>query len=49
MEKKRLTVEELMKLEMDELQEIIETRIKEAEENFALLHIKIRRDKDGNR
>ncbi|MCY9512371.1 hypothetical protein M5W68_19250 [Paenibacillus larvae] len=48
MEKKRLTVEELMKLEMDELQEIIETKIKEAEENFAL-PIKIRRDKDGTR
>ncbi|AVF21812.1 hypothetical protein ABNB59_17270 [Paenibacillus larvae] len=31
MEKKQLTVEELMKLEMDELQEIIENNIKEAE------------------
>lgn len=31
MEKKQLTVEELMKLEMDELQEIIENKIKEAE------------------
>lgn len=29
-------VEELMKLEMDELQEIIERNIEEAKENFSL-------------
>ncbi|AVF21725.1 hypothetical protein ERICI_01859 [Paenibacillus larvae subsp. larvae] len=29
-------VEELMKLEMDELQEIIERKIEEAKENFSL-------------